>query len=154
MNDIPPCQIFIDKDGRWFHKGVEMIHREFINLFYQNMTLDSEGRYIITLEGEQCYVEVEDTPFVVRKALFKDDGRSGGARVLLFLSDETQEDLSLDTLHVGKENVLYCRVKADAFPARFDRPAYYQIAQNIEEGEGGYYLRMNNDKYIIPMEKE
>jgi hypothetical protein len=69
----------------------------------------------------------------------------------LFLSDETQEDLSPETLYVGMENVLYCSVKADTFPARFDRPAYYQLAQNIEEGEESYFLRMNGKKYIIPI---
>ena len=150
-DDIPPCRIFIDKEGRWFHKGVEMVHREFINLFYEHMSLDSEGRYIITLEGERCHVEVEDTPLVVRKALFKDSVQSDRSRFILFLSDETQEDLSPDTLSVGIENVLYCRVRSDTFPARFDRPAYYQLAQYIEEMEGGYFLRMNGKKYMIPM---
>ena len=150
MDDIPPCLIFIDKEGKWFHEGVEMIHREFINLFYEHMSMDSTGRYIITLDGEPCYVEVEDTPFVVRKALFKGDGQSDRVRVTLFLSDETQEDLSPDTLFVGMENVLYCRVKTGTFPARFDRPAYYQLAQNIEEGEEGFFLRLNDKKYLIP----
>ncbi len=152
-DDIPPCLIFIDQEGRWFHKGVEMIHREFINLFYQHMSLDAEGRYIITLEGERCHVDVEDTPFVVRKALFKDSLQSDRSRVILFLCDETQEDLSPDTLYVGMDNVLYCRVKDSTFPARFDRPAYYQLAQYIEEREAGYFLRMNGKKYMIPIKK-
>jgi hypothetical protein len=46
-NDIPPCLIFIDKEGRWYHRGAEMIHREFIRLFYNNIELDSRGRYVI-----------------------------------------------------------------------------------------------------------
>jgi len=25
MNELPPCLIFIDKEGRWYHKGAEMI---------------------------------------------------------------------------------------------------------------------------------
>jgi len=150
-DDIPPCQIFIDKGGRWFHKGVEMIHREFINLFYEHMSLDPEGRYVITLEGERCHVDVEDTPFIVRKALFKDSVQSTRSRVILFLSDETQENLSPESLYVGIENVLYCRVRGGTFPARFDRPAYYQLAQHIEEAEGSYFLRMNDKKYMIPV---
>jgi hypothetical protein len=150
-DNIPPCQIFIDKEGRWFHKGVEMIHQEFINLFYENMSLDSEGRYIITLEGERCYVDVEDTPIVVRKALFKASVQSNRSRIILFLNDETQENLSPDTLYVGIENVLYCSVRGGTFSARFDRPAYYQLAQHIEEIEGSYFLRMNGKKYLIPI---
>ena len=44
---LPPCLIFIDKEGRWFHEGVEMIRRDFIRMFYRNMELDGEGRYVI-----------------------------------------------------------------------------------------------------------
>lgn len=149
IDDIPPCLIFIDKEGKWFHKGVEMIHREFIRLFYQNMHLDSQGRYIILWEGERCFVEVEDTPFIVQKALFKDTKQAGRSRFILFLSDETQEELSPDTLTVGMDNVLYCKVKDHTFPARFDRPAYYQLAQHIEENQGNYFLPLNGKKYQI-----
>lgn len=148
-DDIPPCLIFIDKEGRWFHRDVEMIHREFIRLFYQHLCLDSQGRYIITWEGELCYVEVEDTPFVVRKALFINATQADRSRFILFLSDETREDLSPETLSVGTDNVLYCRVKDRIFPARFDRSAYYQLAQHIEESEGAYSLPLNGKKYII-----
>jgi hypothetical protein len=55
---------------------------------------------------------------------------------------------------VGIENVLYCRVRSGTFPTRFDRPAYYQLAQHIEEMEGGYFLRMNGKKYMIPIKKQ
>lgn len=64
-NDLPPCLIFIDREGRWFHKGGEMIRRNIIDLFYQNMELDSKGRYVITWNNQRCYVEVKDTAFVV-----------------------------------------------------------------------------------------
>ena len=153
-DDIPPCLIFIDKEGKWFHKGVEMIHREIINLFYQHIHLDSQGRYVILWEGEHCYLEVEDTPFIVRKALFKETTQAHHARFILFLSDETQEDLSPDTLTVGGDNVLYCKVKNGNFPARFDRPAYYQLAQHIEEQKGDYFLPLNGKDYQIRREYE
>lgn len=148
-DDIPPCLIFIDKEGRWFHQGVEMIHRETIHLFYQHMSVDSQGRYIITLEGERCYVEVEDTPFIVRRARFTDSVPADQSRYLLSLNDGTEENLSPDTLMVGKGNVLYCRVKAHSFPARFDRQAYYQLARYIEEREGVYFLPLNGKEYLI-----
>ena len=148
-DDVPPCLIFIDKEGRWFHKGIEMIHRETIRLFYQHMSLDPQGRYIITLEGERCYVEVEDTPFIVRRARFMDSAQADRSPCILSLSDGTEENLSPDTLVVGLDNVLYCRVKDQAFPARFDRAAYYQLAQHIEEKEGIYFLPLNGKDYLI-----
>lgn len=147
-NDIPPCHIYIDKEGRWFHKGAEMIHREFIRLFYQHMEMDSQGRFIINLGGDRCYVEVEDTPFVVRRTLFK-HGDQNNSRFILYLSDDTQEDLSPDTLFVGDHHVLYCKVKHRTFPARFDRPAYYQLAEYILEENNGYFLPLDGEKYPI-----
>jgi hypothetical protein len=151
-NDIPPCLIYIDKQGRWFHKGVEMIHREIIRLFYQHMEMDSQGGYVINWSGDRCYVEVEDTPFVVRRTTFKQGGKDN-SRFILFLSDDSQEDLSPETLFIGDRNVLYCRVKNRTFPARFDRPAYYQLAEYIEEENNLYFLPLNGENYRL-REKE
>ena len=75
MNELPPCLIFIDKEGRWYHKGAEMIHRDFIRLFYEHMELDLQGRYVINWQGQRCWVDVEDTAFVVRRVTFEDGTR-------------------------------------------------------------------------------
>lgn len=150
--DIPPCQIYIDREGKWFHKGAEMVHREIIRHFYENMDVDANGRYIIHLQGDTCYLEVEDTPFVVRRALFKGPEGNGSSRVILYLSDDRREDLSPATLHTGKGNVLYCRIRNGIFPARFSRAAYYQIADHIEEEAGRYFLPLNGKKYFIETE--
>jgi len=148
--DLPPCMIFIDKEGRWYHDGIEMIRRTFIRFFYKNMALDSQGRYVINWNGKQCQVDVEDTAFVIRRVLCQDGKQGQDARFVLYLSDDTQEDLIPETLFVGKDNVMYCRIKKSIFPARFNRAAYYQLAQYIEEGKGNYYLPLNKKKYKIP----
>ena len=148
-NDIPPCMIYIDKEGKWFHEGSEMIHREIIRHFYRHMEIDSSGLYIISWRGERCYVEVEDTPFIVRRAVSEKDDQIGFTRVVLYLSDDEKEDLSPETLHVGKDNVIYCMVKNGTFPARFTRAAYYQLAECIEEEGGMYYLTLKGKRYFI-----
>ena len=134
--EIVPCQIFIDKEGRWFHKGAEMIHREFIRLFYENMEVDEEGRTIIHWNGERCQVEVEDTAYVVRRVEV-DEGR-----IVLLLSDDARDVLSPGTVVEGADHVLYCRVRDGRFPARFTRPAYYQLAEHIVEQDGRYLLSL------------
>ncbi len=149
MNDLPPCMIFIDKEGRWYHKGAEMIHREFIQLFYNNMELDAEGRYVINWNGERCLVDVEDTAFVVRRLVYQDGEGTGNARFVLHLSDDSEEALMPDTVFQGEGNVLYCRAKNRTFPARFNRAAYYQLAEYIEEENDSYYLPLNGRKYRI-----
>lgn len=149
-NDIPPCLIYIDKEGHWYHEGAEMIHREFIRLFYNNMELDSLGRYVIVWKGQRCYVEVEDTAFVVLRVVWQEKGKEDGKeRFILSLSDDTQEELMPDTLYVGRDNVLYCSVKNRTFPARFNRAAYYQLAAYVEEEKGVYYLPLNGQRNKI-----
>ena len=149
MNELPPCLIFIDKEGRWYHKGAEMIHREFIRLFYKHMELDPQGRYVINWQGQHCWVDVEDTAFVVRRVTFKDGTQAQNAQYLLHLSDDSRESLAPDTLFVGQDNVLYCKVKTGVFPARFNRAAYYQLAEYIREEGDTYYLPFNGRKYNI-----
>jgi hypothetical protein len=149
LGDIPPCLIYIDKEGRWYHDGIEMIHRDFVRLFYQHMEIDHRGRYIITWKGQQCYVEVEDTAFVIRRVAYQEGDNQGLARFILSLSDDTQETLLADTVFIGEGNVIYCSVKEGTFPARFSRAAYYQLAQYIEEDSGEYYLPLNGKRYEI-----
>lgn len=149
-HDIPPCLIFIDQEGRWFHKGAEMIHRETIRLFYQHMTLDALGRYVIYWRGDRCTVDVEDTAFVVWRVASHDHDKGDKGGFTLYLSDDSREPLEPETLYVGNHHVLYCRVKNGGFPARFHRPAYYQLAQHIQEEKGEFFLPLHGQKYLIP----
>jgi hypothetical protein len=128
-----------------------MIHRAFIRLFYDNLTRDAEGRYIIHWQGKPCYVDVEDTAFVIRGASFSKARDDSSSQYVLTLSDDSEEPLDPGTLYVGKENVLYCRVKKRAFPARFTRNAYYQLAQFIQEEKGNFYLPLDGKKWMIPL---
>lgn len=151
MERLSPCLIHIDKEGRWFHKGSEMIHRDFIRLFYENMGLTPEGVYVIHWNGKTCYVDVEDTAHVIRRIVHRPEKEGGGECYMLYLSDDLKEELAPETLSVGKENVLYCRVKDSVFPARFTRAAYYQIAGFITERQGLFYLPLNDRLYPIAM---
>ncbi len=146
---IAPCLIHIDKDGKWFHKGVEMIRRDFVLSFFQQMELDDAGRYIIFWGGRRCTVDVEDTAFVVRGVSKQNEKGGNGTRFKISLSDETEEELRPDTLYLGKANVLYCRVKNGAFPARFNRAAYYQLAAHVETDGDNYVLPANGKKFKI-----
>lgn len=150
-DSLSPCLIYIDKEGHWYHKGVEMIRKDFIQLFYQNMSLDSEGRYVINWNDESCYVEVEDTAFMVCSVAYQEATGAQNDRYILLLSDGGKEDLKPDTLFIGQADVLYCRVKENIFPARFKRAAYYQLAQYIEEEDEYYFLPLNENRYGIPL---
>ncbi len=152
QQDPPPCMIFVDKDGTWFHKGSPIIRREFIRLFYKSLYMDKKGRYIIKFQDQVCRLDVEDTPFIVLRTdlvrAIKYGQRDG---YVIQLIDGTEENLDPETLTIGANNVLYCRIRGQRFRARFSRPSYYQLAQHIqEEPEAGrYFLFLNGERYYI-----
>jgi hypothetical protein len=147
---IAPCDIRIDKDGIWYFRGSEMFRREIVNFFYQNLAKDALGRYMIVLENDQCYLEVEDVPFIVHSAEMEIDG-TNGQTILLKLCDETVEKLEFPTLRIGGQNVLYCSVRNCKFEARFSRAAYYQIAQYIEYEplRDEYFISLNGHHHVL-----
>lgn len=147
--EIPPCMIYIDKDGRWYYEGAEIIRREIVLHFYRHMELDSRGRVIINWKGQRCYVDVEDTPFVVQRTAHVVNEKGRQPRYDIYLNDGTREELAPESLRIGKDNVLYCRVKNGRFPARFSRPAYYQICEFIQEQEGAFFLPFKGKKHEI-----
>ncbi len=147
--DLAPCLIHIDKEGRWFHKGVEMIRYEFVRSFYRQMEMDEAGRYVIFWGGKRCQVDVEDTAFVVKRFSESDEGGDPRPGFLIRLSDGTEEELMPDTLYTGENNVLYCRVKGGDFPARFNRAAYYQLAAHVEPDGDDFVLPVRNGKFKI-----
>ena len=141
---IFPSHIKIDKEGIWYYRDEEIIRKEIICYFYQNLKKDELGRYIIELEGDCCYLEVEDTPFVI-KAVYGPDSQSSDEECIhILLSDQSIEKLDPDTLRVGKDNVLYCSIKGNTFTARFSRASYYQIANFIK-------YDADKDKYLISL---
>lgn len=139
--ETPLCGIFIDREGRWYYRGAEMHRREIVRLFYQSMRLDQDGRYILEWGGERCALEVQDTAYVVM-------GVGEGNGFFLHLSDDGVDELDPETLWVGEGNVLYCMVRG-VFPARFTRPAYYQLAAHVEEEDGAYFLNAAGKRYEI-----
>ncbi len=136
--EYPGGEIRLDKEGRWYHEGVEITHRLTAELFSQSLKVDERGGYCIEVGVERARVVVEDTPFMVTGV----DLVGEGAR--LRLNDKSEEDLDPRTLRVGAENVLYCEVKSGVFPARFLRPAYYQLMEALEESDDGYAVRLGS----------
>jgi len=142
--DIPPCNIRIDKDGNWYYRGAPMIRKDIYLFFNRHIEKDPNGRYLLHIDDQKCYLEVEDTPFVIKRVDRVDDFK-------VLLNDATQEALSLDTLWVGRNSVLYCKVKDKRFDARFGRAPYYQLAKYIEydKKKDKYFVLSNEKQYYI-----
>ncbi len=67
------------------------------------------------------------------------------------MTDDSLEILEMSSLQIGKDNVLYCRVKEGKFTARFSRKSYYQLAEFIEQSENEemFFISLNGEKYYL-----
>ncbi len=141
-------KIFLDKEGRWFHEGVEITHRLTVDLFSRSIVNDPDGGYRLQVGKEWAKISVEDTPYMVQMMELRQE------QSIIRLNDQSIEDLDLKTLWVGKENVLYCRVKDREFPARFLRPAYYQIMSFLVQDETGFHLQIGEQRCPLRSDRE
>lgn len=151
-DEIPPCMIHVDREGKWFHNDVPIVHPELLALFFKSLDVDVKGRYIVTLKDQICRLSVEDTPFVIVRTDFVSDSsqREEGSFVLRLI-DHSEESLDPETLWIGPGDVLYCKIRKGRFKARFSRPAYYQLAEYLQEEPetGRHFLLLNNKKYHL-----
>lgn len=145
--DVTPyLRLFIDKEGKWYQNGVEIIHPGVLRQFMEALETDSDSHYRIRIGKEVCSVEVEDTPFVVTGVSEDKDGN-----VLLLLNDGTLEIFNPETLRINDSNIPYSMVRNGKFPARFSRPAYYQFAERLDfdDSEQAFFISLNGRKIRI-----
>ena len=144
-------EIKIDKEGVWYYRGAHMFRKEILCVFFENLKIDEYGKYLIELGEECCYLDVEDTAFVVSSVYKTKFPKDNQEYIYMVLTDDTQEKLELSTLQFNKNNVPYCMVKKGKFRARFSSKSYYQLAEYIEqtENEKSYFIRLNGEKCFI-----
>jgi len=150
------ASLFLDKEGRWFHEGVEITHIRTCLLFSKNLERDRVGNYSVRVGSESAEVVVEDVPYIVRSVTIQEGPDGLPTDYILHLNDETQEFLALGSLAVSTQNVMYCQVKGGSERARFLRAAYYQICVPLQCDEKGerYWLPWRDKKIPIqPVEK-
>ena len=128
-----------------------MFRKEILCTFFEHLQIDECGKYLIELEEERYYIDVEDTAFVVAAVSKTKLPDVGLDQIDVLLNDDSCEKLEMKSLYIGNDNVLYCRVKEGKFSARFSRKSYYQLAEFIEqsENENYFFIALNGEKYLI-----
>ena len=141
-------KISFGKDGWWYANDERIENRRINLLFSQHVRKTEDGGYEIAIGWDTARVEIDDAPYVVTE-LNGDLDQGLSVR----LNDESEEALVLDSLYIGQANVLYCRVKGQEYVARFLRPAYYQLAEYVQEDPdtGSFVLCLNDQSYPIPL---
>jgi uncharacterized protein len=118
---------WIDVDGHLWHEGTELEDPDLLKFFMEKMKKLPDGRFYVLCQGEDCYITAEDVPYVVQNLSLSPNG----AAELIFPGGY-REPLDPTTLEVGKKNVLYCRIREGAFPARFNRKSYFELAKRVK----------------------
>ena len=132
------------RDGRWYSDDEPINNARIAKLFSRCLTQADDGRWQIAMANERAVVTIDDTPWVVTSV-----GGDAATGFTIRLNDDTTEPLDAATLTVGAANVLYTRVKGGRYPARFLRPAYYQLAPAIAEREGRFVLETGGRRHDI-----
>jgi hypothetical protein len=145
---IHTSRLTFGRDGRWYADDEPVVHDRLARLFSRYLRRKPGGGYEIWIdERYHADVDIEDTPYVVISVSAEDE-----ERFIIDLNDGSAELLDPGGLYTGADNVLYCRVKGGEERARFLRPAYYQLADWIEESEsGGFRLRCG--EHVYPIER-
>jgi uncharacterized protein len=148
--------IRIDKDGIWYYRGAEMFRKDIVNLLYINLKIDDHGRYLIEFNNDRCYLDVEDTPYVIKAVYRSFNEVKEKDAINLLLPDDSLEELDPSTLSVNNDNILYCYIKRLNCFARFSRASYYQIVQYVDHDPVGdrYYILLNGNYYYISKEEK
>lgn len=125
----------LDAEGRFWHEGGEVKHHGLRAAFWRWLDRNPDGRYVLRLDGERfVYLDVDDAPYAITSL------RLEGPRVFVRLSDDSEEELAYDTVHLraGDQHGghAYAKVKQGRFEARLTSAAWGALGERIEE-EGG-----------------
>jgi hypothetical protein len=126
--------ISIDKEGNFIHEGERVRHEGLRRALFRWLDRQPapDGRHVLRLDPRRfAYVEVEDTPLVVRAARRDADGFH------LALSDGTEEVLDPRTLTVDGLGILRCSVRGGRLEARLSTSAATMLADALELARPG-----------------
>ena len=138
-------KISFRRDGNWYTDDERIDNQRIALLFSRSIQRNADGSFFLQVGDERASITVEDTAYVV---ITVEENADGG--LVVVTNDGEREGLDLTTLAVGADNVLYCRVKAGAFRARFLRSAYYHLSDHfIAEEDGGFALSVAGRRYPI-----
>lgn len=145
----PPVALTLDREGRWFHEGLPVLHPGLVSLLNRHLVVDDDGSVEVRVPNrgyvERGVVTVEELPYYVTSVTL-------GASPSLRLNDETEEPLAPDSVWLVGDDRLYCRVKGGRFPARFLRPAYLTLASRFDECPDGWVLALGATRVVVPVQ--
>ncbi|MDP9149599.1 MAG: hypothetical protein M3O36_06625 [Myxococcota bacterium] len=126
----------LDGEGRFWHDGGLVEHPGVATALHAWIGRHpDDGRYILANGYDWTYFSVDDAPYFVRALRAEPD------RVVLLLSDGTEEEWEPESTRIGEDGALYARVKAGVargksawrWEAKFTRHAQVSLAPLLVE---------------------
>jgi len=139
----------LDRDGRFFHKGQEIIHARSVRALERGLELRDDGEVVVHVGNQWAYVEVEDSIYVVRNIVPERDDTGSLVQITLVMTGERREVLDPSTLVLDPPSNLYCLVEKGRIRARFMRPAFHALEPFLVEGDKGYALAYSDGNVLI-----
>jgi uncharacterized protein len=128
--------IRVDREGEFIHEGQPVLHHGLRSALFRWLDRQDDGRYVLRLDAQRfAYLDVDDTPLVVR-ALRADAG-GGAGEIRLSLSDGSEEPLDPATLTIDEQGILRCWVRGGRLEARLATSAASALAERIIETPRG-----------------
>lgn len=128
--------IRLDDRGRFWHEGAPVEHRGLaVALHTWIRRHPDDGRYILCNGYDWTYFTVDDAPFFVQFVRLEPE------RIVLVLSDGTDEPWRPEASRVARDASLYTTVKSGApggpYEAKFTRHALTSLAPVLVESSDG-----------------
>jgi len=133
-------EIRLDDRGRWTHEGLDFENQRIIDLFSRSVDRTEGGTWVLEVGRFTYPITVDDVGFFVERF---DDSTDPPT---IKLSDETREQLDIDSLEYEPGGRLYCHIKEGRFRARFKRDAYYDAAEYVIEDDGELLFDFNGSR--------
>ena len=142
--------IFLDKEGTWFHNGIEIRHKKIIRLFNESVNITDDGTHVIHYSRYTYPINIEDTAVFVTGVRY--EGFGPFEKVFINLSTGKQEELDIETLYYRNNNALYCRVMNGTMVAKFKRSPSFHILERLDENNGIYYVSLCGKRIQLKQE--
>jgi len=139
--------IFIDKNGQWFHEGNPILREKLMRLF-STILKHEDDEYFLVTPVEKWRIKVEDQPFiVVLMNISQDQGLSQQVEMITNTGDEfivnSDHFIELDGHEAPKIHV------RNGMFARVNRNVFYELAALGIEKEGGYLIESAGERFKI-----
>lgn len=128
--------IFIARDGRWYHEGRAFQRHALVQLFSSLLRVEPDGRHVLVTPVEKLGIWVEDCPFVAQLLEIEAQGPGQALNFTLNTGEVVTAGpdhlLVVESLQGEPHPVLMVR---DGLRALIARNVFYQLVELGEEQE-------------------